>query len=220
MLTRAVVDLLLPPRCPACTIPTTSVWCARCLVELSHLALPADRWEELGEGVRAIGAYAYTGVVQDSLVAAKVRGHREALAAMQALLRRRLDLPDPASGVATTWVPTTSRALRERGVCVPRALAGPHAIPLLRAVRSDVDQTALSARARRRSKRGAFAPLGPAPEAVVVVDDVRTTGATARAAAAALREAGAQRVLVATFAVAGDVARRAVDQGSGAANRR
>ncbi|MGI8874273.1 MAG: hypothetical protein ACR2KP_08095 [Egibacteraceae bacterium] len=40
-----------------------------------------------------------------------------------------------------------------------------------------------------------------------MVDDVRTTGGTALAAAAALRTAGARRVLVATFAVAGQDAR-------------
>ena len=45
---------------------------------------------------------------------------------------------------------------------------------------------------------------------MVLVDDVRTTGATATAAALALRAAGARRVLVVTFAVGGDEARRAV----------
>ena len=39
-------------------------------------------------------------------------------------------------------------------------------------------------------------PAGP----IVLVDDVFTTGATARAASAALREAGARRVYVLTLA--------------------
>jgi predicted amidophosphoribosyltransferase len=42
------------------------------------------------------------------------------------------------------------------------------------------------------------------PAAVVLVDDVRTTGATATAAARALQVAGARRVLVVTFSVAVD----------------
>jgi predicted amidophosphoribosyltransferase len=54
---------------------------------------------------------------------------------------------------------------------------------------------------RIENVHGAFAvraqvPTGP----VVLVDDVFTTGATARAAAGALREAGARRVYVLTLA--------------------
>jgi predicted amidophosphoribosyltransferase len=48
--------------------------------------------------------------------------------------------------------------------------------------------------------RQAFAASGTAPDRVVLVDDVYTTGATATAAAAALRQAGASRVEVVTFA--------------------
>lgn len=209
MLGRAVLDLLLPPRCPGCGVTTTSVWCGRCLVELNQLALPAGRAEELDDGVRAVGAYAYAGAVRDSLVAVKVRGHREHLDGMRALLWSRLALADVAGRTTVTWVPTAPAALRSRGVCVPRALAGPAAVPLLRVARRGVDQTSLPARARRRSKGGAFAPVSAVPPAVIVVDDVRTTGATARAAAAALRSAGATRVLVVTFAVGGDAARAA-----------
>ncbi len=49
--------------------------------------------------------------------------------------------------------------------------------------------------------RGAFAaPAGAVPARVALVDDVYTTGATASAAAAALRAAGAAEVHVVTFA--------------------
>jgi predicted amidophosphoribosyltransferase len=53
---------------------------------------------------------------------------------------------------------------------------------------------------RRRNMRGAFRPVGRAPPAVVLVDDVYTTGATVNAAASALRRGGARRVEVVTFA--------------------
>jgi predicted amidophosphoribosyltransferase len=53
---------------------------------------------------------------------------------------------------------------------------------------------------RRRNVRGAFRPVGEAPTRVVLVDDVYTSGATAAAAASALRKAGARRVEVVTFA--------------------
>jgi predicted amidophosphoribosyltransferase len=45
-----------------------------------------------------------------------------------------------------------------------------------------------------------FQATGEAPGAVVLVDDVYTSGATVSAAATALRKAGARRVEVVTFA--------------------
>jgi predicted amidophosphoribosyltransferase len=207
---RALLDLLLPPRCPACgTVVRAAVWCAPCRLELADLALPDLGAVDLADGVRAVGAYAYEGVVRDSLLAVKVQGRHEALRGMGAVMRSRLGLAGSQDLVVTS-VPTAPRALRQRGVDVPRVLAGPGATTLLRCVREDADQTSRSARSRRRAKHGAFAALRSVPPRVVLVDDVRTTGATALAAATALRRAGAERVLVATFAVAGDDARASV----------
>jgi predicted amidophosphoribosyltransferase len=53
---------------------------------------------------------------------------------------------------------------------------------------------------RRRNVAAAFAARPGVPARVVLVDDVYTTGATANAAASALRQAGARRVEVVTFA--------------------
>jgi predicted amidophosphoribosyltransferase len=68
-------------------------------------------------------------------------------------------------------------------------------------------QTGLSAAARRRNVRDAFAVRRRAQVAgrvVVLVDDVLTTGATASACARALRDAGAAEVRVLTVARALD----------------
>jgi predicted amidophosphoribosyltransferase len=61
-------------------------------------------------------------------------------------------------------------------------------------------QTGLPLAVRRRNVTGAFAPAGPVARNIAIADDVYTTGATASAAASALRRGGATRVHVVTFA--------------------
>ncbi len=71
---------------------------------------------------------------------------------------------------------------------------------LLRRTRAVPRQTGLPRADRARNVRNAFAATSPVPGRVVLVDDVYTTGATADAAARALRSAGAEDVQVVTFA--------------------
>ncbi len=69
--------------------------------------------------------------------------------------------------------------------------------------RATQPQTGLSVAERRENVRGAFAvpiALKVKERSVVLVDDVMTTGATLSACAAALKAAGAQRVVVITLA--------------------
>lgn len=203
---RLLLETLLPPRCAACAAPASGL-CSACATAAELLVLPDRGFEELGEGTAALGAFAYDGVIADAVRGMKVAGRHAAAAPLGALLRQRLPLP---AGWPVTWVPSTRRRLRERGVELPRLLAGPGAVPLLRRVADRPDQTSLDAQARRWAPLGVFLALGTPTERVVVVDDVRTTGATALAAAQALHNAGAECVLVVTLAVGGDAARRAL----------
>ncbi len=86
-----------------------------------------------------------------------------------------------------------------------RALDRPVVHALWRA-RSTPPQMGLPARARRTNVRGAFilSPWAPSIEdlAIVLVDDVKTTGATLNACAKVLRNAGAREVRALTIAIA------------------
>jgi ComF family protein len=70
-------------------------------------------------------------------------------------------------------------------------------------LRATLSQAGLSPRQRRLNVRGSFSVSDPAAVAgmhILVIDDIFTTGATARAAAQALTQAGAASVWVATLA--------------------
>jgi predicted amidophosphoribosyltransferase len=71
---------------------------------------------------------------------------------------------------------------------------------LLQRTRSVERQRGLGLAERRRNVSGAFASARASPGRVCLVDDVYTSGATAAAAASALRRGGARRVEVVTLA--------------------
>jgi predicted amidophosphoribosyltransferase len=71
--------------------------------------------------------------------------------------------------------------------------------PLLERTRRSTPQRGLDDAARRRNVAGAFRARS-SPGRVLLVDDVYTTGATANAAASALRKGGTRNVEVVTFA--------------------
>jgi ComF family protein len=74
---------------------------------------------------------------------------------------------------------------------------------LLKRVRITVSQAGLSTHQRRQNLRGAFFVSSPATVAgrdVLLIDDIYTTGATARACSRVLSNAGARSVKVATVA--------------------
>jgi ComF family protein len=90
-----------------------------------------------------------------------------------------------------------------------RLTLAPAALMRLRATES---QASLTTRERRMNVRGAFSVSDPAlvrDRHILLIDDILTTGATARAAAQALKRAGAATVWLATLARARSVYRNA-----------
>jgi ComF family protein len=115
-------------------------------------------------------------------------------------------VPKPPADVLT-FVPADRDRRLKRGHHAAEALARELGrrwdLPverLLLRTRAARRQRGLDQAERRRNVRGAFAARSCVPSSIVLVDDVYTTGATANAAASALRRAGAGRVEVVTFA--------------------
>jgi ComF family protein len=166
---------------------------------------------------RARAVAVYRDGMRAAIHALKYRGRTAVAAPLAALLvdrgGRLLDAADgPPPGLdALVPVPLHAARLAERGFNQAALLAAPCAAawgrPLLtRAlarIRPTQPQTDLDAAARRENVAGAFAVRRPAEVTgrhLLLVDDVLTTGATVRAAARALRDAGAASVGVLVLA--------------------
>ncbi len=146
----------------------------------------------------------------------KYRDHHEGTALMAALMARAAgDMLRP--GTLVVPVPLYGRRLWLRRFNQSALLAqrmarktGTRYMPeVLCRVRPTRPQVGLSGDDRRRNVRGAFSVPPERVAAVhgaqvVLVDDVMTTGATAEDCCRALRRAGAERVEVLVFALAGE----------------
>ena len=117
----------------------------------------------------------------------------------------RLALPWGIEAVAA--VPATARARRSAdhaaellAAAVARRLALPLESGRLRKVRATARQSGLPLVERPGNVRGAFRAGPGAARRILLVDDVATSGATARECARALRRAGAKSVDVWCFA--------------------
>lgn len=214
-----LLDVLLPNRCAACELPGPAL-CPGCRDALIRLApplcgrcgspgaWPVRRCAECS-GRRLAFARARAAIVYDQparrLVQAwKERGQRRLAREAASLVAETLTRPDVA---ALAFVPADPDRAIERGHRPAESLARElgrlwelPVHPLVRRKRSVARQRGLGLKERRRNVAGAFAPARGSPSRVCLVDDIYTSGATAAAAASALRRGGARRVEVVTLA--------------------
>ncbi len=214
-----MLDLLLPQRCVVCSEPGEQL-CAGCIGAFVRLrpplcdccgaptAWPVGRCRECAgrrlSFVRARAAIEYDRGATAFVWAWKERGLRR-LAALAASLVVEV-VPCPKAD-AVTFVPPDRDRLLKRGhhpaAALARELAERWEIPrlaLLERTRPIRRQRGLPLGDRRRNVKGAFRAAADVPKRVAVVDDIYTSGATAAAAASALRTGGAGRVEVVAFA--------------------
>jgi ComF family protein len=193
------------PWCPSCGLPlqfpegTPEYLCGECVASPPPFA-----------GARSFGYY--NGELSKAIQELKFRGRRSLAAHLAPLLARafcrswhrgQLDIIVP--------VPLHPRRKRERGFnqseLLGRALASILGLPcrsdILKRIRYTEPQVGLRDPERLRNVHAAFRCARTdrvSHRRVLLIDDVMTTGATVRSAAAALLSAGALRVSVLTVA--------------------
>ena len=196
----AAVKLLPAPFCRVCGDPLPS-WrvisaaletCPRC--RRSSTAIDAAR-----------SAGLYEGSLRDIIHAFKFEGRR-GLAVPLASMMRTAGAPILNGADAVVPVPLHPWRRLRRGFNQADDLARRLNLPVARLLWrvQATTQTGLTSAARRRNLRHAFivSPLAPkiAGRILVLVDDVRTTGATLEACAKVLKTAGAKEVRAVTAA--------------------
>ena len=190
------------PACHRCSEPVEEPGpCLRCRRAPPPFVTARAAFVHTGPLARAIHRFKYEG--HSGLALPLARALSSACGAWLASLE--------AAGRAPVLVPVPlhrGRLLRrgyDQAALLARALSGATGLPLrpglLRRVRATRRQVGLTEAERIANLHGAFAVVERAPPGpLVLVDDVLTTGATARAASGALREAGARPVYVLTLA--------------------
>lgn len=188
------LSLVFPTWCAGCDAPDVPL-CAVC-----RGALAVDVRTRTVDGLTVWSALAFEGIAARVVRAAKEEGRTTLLRALAPALRDAVGhavgavSTRPARAITLVPIPTSAAAMRRRGYRVVDSIcrhAGLPAHRLLIARTRTADQRALGRAERARNVAGAFMAREAAGRTVLLVDDVVTTGATLREAAAALRAAGA-----------------------------
>ena len=207
-----MLDLVLPLECGGCGAPSTR-WCKACARELAvkpdepHLISP-----RLDPGVPVFSLGRYAAARREAIIAVKEHGRADLIAPLAAVLngglRHLLNWGVVDAPLTVVAAPTRRSAARRRGGdpvnrMALAATAGLRDVAVVQALRMRAltrDSVGLSSTDRQRNVAGRVRLCSAVAGDALVVDDIVTTGATARESVRVLQRAGAR--VVAVLAVA------------------
>jgi len=189
-------------------VPWFPVVCARCSAEggspcvsCSVAFSPAHELVDISDLDTVVGLVAYDEVSRPFITDLKYRGKWATARAFAPALAILLEdcIGGERPGPVLTWAPTTPERVRHRGFDQAEVIAREVGRYAGRPVRQLLDrQPGLQQTGRSRIERSQgiiFRPRTEVRGAVIVFDDVITTGATLSAAGRALHDAGASAVV-------------------------
>ncbi len=220
------VDMLFPRNCAACEnalLGSEQLLCTDCRISLPRMesdsaikaSLPGKfiGYQEV-QGVIAYLAFTKKGKVQNLLHALKYGGQKEVGVLLGKMMARELVEEGifPSADLIVS-VPLHDRKQKERGYNQSDVFAEglslvtgiPWSGTMLVRTRYTVSQTGKTKSERRNNVKGIFELVGitsPAGKAVILVDDILTTGATLEACLEVLIDAGCTKVYILTIAAA------------------
>jgi predicted amidophosphoribosyltransferase len=198
----ALASLVAPPRCGVCagSCELDEPLCSTCSASLRRS--PGRFLSVPGTDV-AWAATAYQGTAQQLISALKFAGRLPLARAAAAAIVDSL----PAGLAEGTVIPVPAAPARQRArgfdptALIAEALADRLALPYMPSLaRTDGPRQVGRPRRVRLADPPRITTTGAVPSIVTLTDDVTTTGATLTACAAALRSAGADRVVALAFA--------------------
>lgn len=211
-----MLDLVLPLECGGCGAPSTR-WCDACATELSVAAdKPAVVNPRIDPQVPVFALGRYIGARRRAILAVKERGRSDLVAPLARALaigvHRLLTWGMVGTPLTIVPAPTRRSAARRRGgdpvTRLARAAVSGHpgvwVVPALRLTGSARDSVGLGSAARERNIAGRVLLRRQhfGDTEVLVIDDIVTTGATARESVRVLHAAGIRVAAVLTIAVA------------------
>jgi predicted amidophosphoribosyltransferase len=210
-----VFDLILPLECGGCGAPSTR-WCDACAAELSAAAgEPHVISPRVDPQVPVFALGRYAGARRQAILAMKEHGRGDLVAPLARVLavgvHRLLSWGIIETPLTIVPAPTRRSAARRRGGDpVARmagvAVAGHPDITVAQALRTRAlvrDSVGLGTSARERNIAGRVLLRGQRlRNEVVIVDDIVTTGATARESVRVLQAAGVRVTAVLAIATA------------------
>lgn len=225
MLLKGLVQIFFPPVCPSCGVFSEEIPCVRCLEKIPEIKKPVckkcgkpvvvetDTCREcnpnkfLFASLRSYGLY--EGVLKEMIHSFKYNGRFKLAEFLGVKMSPAVTLD---ADCLVTFVPVRRSKIASRGYNQSYLLArnianakGLEVVDCLRKIRKTKDQNTLDRTGRRTNIKGAFSVKAKykaliKDKAVLLVDDVFTSGSTVNEVSKTLIKAGAKEVHVVTAA--------------------